>query len=296
MDAFCCNICSWPNAETILPPDRENSSCHHCGSNVRLRGLLYALSLELFGTALTLPDFPRIKSIRGLGTSDSNSYALMLGDRLDYRNTFFDREPKFDVTNPPAEEFGKYDFITSSEVFEHVLPPVENAFRNCRDLLRENGVLVFTMPYSIEPESLEHYPDLHQFGFAEVAGEKVLVNRTAAGDWQVFENPVFHRGITGNSLEVREMNETALRGVLAAAGFDDVRIYSAPYPHFGVVQSEAWSLPIVARKGRFTLRPEAVLELLEEWKRLAEGKRNLQRSFWFRVGRQMGIFSDPASR
>jgi hypothetical protein len=107
---------------------------------------------------------------------------------------------------------------------------------------------------------------------------------------------VFHRGITGDSLEVREMNETALRAVLAAAGFDDVTIYSAPYPHFGVVQNEAWSLPIVARKGRFTLRPEAVLELLEEWKRLAEGKRNLQQSFWFRVGRQLGLFPDPASR
>jgi SAM-dependent methyltransferase len=263
---------------------------------VRLRGLLYALSMELFGTPLTLPDFPRIKSIRGLGTSDSNSYALMLGDRLDYRNTFFDREPRFDVTNPAREEFGKYDFITSSEVFEHVLPPVVNALRNCRDLLRDNGVLVFTMPYSIEPESLEHYPDLHQFGLAEVGGEKVLVNRTAAGEWQVFENPVFHRGITGDALEVRQLNETALRALLAAAGFDDVMIYSGSYPQFGVVQNEAWSLPIAARKGRFRLRPDAVLELIEEWKRLAEGKQNLQHSFWFRVGRYLGLFPDPVSR
>jgi SAM-dependent methyltransferase len=293
MESFRCNICGRPNAATATAPDRERPSCLHCGSNVRVRGLLHALSNELFGTSLILPDFPRVKSIRGLGISDSNSYALMLADRLDYRNTFFDREPKFDVTNPAEQEFGQYDFIISSEVFEHVLPPVENAFRNCRKLLRETGLLLFTMPYSIEPDSLEHYPDLYQFGFTQVAGETVLVNRTVAGVWQVFERPAFHRGITGDSLEVREMNETALRAVLAAAGFDEIVIYSAGYPAFGVVQSETWSLPVVARKGRFALRPEAIRDLVEEWKRVVEATRNLQRSFWFRAGRELGVFRDP---
>lgn len=34
--------------------------------------------MELFGANLTLPDFPRVKSLRGIGTSDSSQYA----DRL----------------------------------------------------------------------------------------------------------------------------------------------------------------------------------------------------------------------
>ena len=286
MAPFRCNICGRSNSATAERPDRERQSCGHCGSNIRLRGLIHALSTELFGVSLVLPDFPRVKSIRGLGTSDSNSYALLLADRLNYRNTFFDREPKFDITSPAEHEFGQYDFILSSDVFEHVLPPVGKAFENCIRLLRETGLLVFTMPYSIEPASKEHYPELHQFGFTSVAGEMVLVNRTAAGAWQVFEKPVFHRGITGDSLEVREMNETTLRTVLAAAGFDEVAIYAAPYPEFGVVQSEPWSLPVVARKGKFQLPAEAVRDLVEEWRRAA----GLQRSFWFRVGRKLGIF------
>jgi SAM-dependent methyltransferase len=258
-----------------------------------VRGLINALSTELFGVGLALTDFPRIKSMRGLGVSDSNLYALTLGNRFDYRNTFFDREPRFDVTEVDEADFGKYDFIVSSEVFEHVLPPVEKAFRNCRNLLGDTGILVFTMPYSIEPESLEHYPELHRFGFAEVAGETVLVNRTQTGAWQVFERPVFHRGITGDSLEAREMNEDALKLTLVAAGFDEVLIYPATCPQFGIVQTETWSLPVVARKGQFRLRTEAIRDLVEEWRRLVEGTRNLQGSFWFRVGKQLGVFRDP---
>ncbi len=302
MPPFRCNICGRSNHGNAEPPDRERPSCGHCGSNIRVRGLLHALSTELFGTSLVLPDFPRARSLRGLGTSDSNSYALLLADRLDYRNTFFDREPRFDVANPPMHDLGQYDFILSSDVFEHVLPPLQGAFRNCWQLLRDPGLLVFTMPYSIEPETLEHYPDLHQFGFTQIAGETVLVNRTAAGVWQVFERPVFHRGITGESLEVREINEVELTRVLAAAGFSEVHIYSEGYPPFGIVQAEKWSLPVVARKGKFTLNPAAVRDIVEEWQRLAEGTRNLKNSFWFRAGRELfrlgrkgGIFRDPGA-
>jgi hypothetical protein len=97
--------------------------------------MLQALSLELFGVNLALPDFPFVKSLHGLGTSDDSSYAFHLTEKLDYRNTFYDREPRFDIANPPADEFGKYDFLISSEVFEHVPPPVEAAFCNAFRML-----------------------------------------------------------------------------------------------------------------------------------------------------------------
>lgn len=252
------------------------------------------LSMELFGLPLTLPDFPRVKSLRAIGTSDENLYAERLAQHFDYRNTFFDREPRFDLTNPPAEDRGRYDFIVSSDVFEHVLPPAQAAFRNTFEMLKSSGVLLMTVPYSIEPETLEHYPDLHQFGFAEVAGELVLVNRTKSGELQVFEKPVFHWAGGQKSLEARQFTEADLRATVLDAGFTSVRIYAEHYPPFGIEYAETWSLPIAARKGDFSFPVESARDILEQWRNL-RAKHNAQmqrfgKSYWFRIGRKLGLY------
>ena len=109
---FTCNLCGKANRRTAAELGRENRSCSSCGSTVRVRGLVRALALELFGTNLILPDFPRVKSIRGIGTSDTAQYAPLLAEKFDYRNTFFDRAPQFDITGPPEGECGQYDFIS----------------------------------------------------------------------------------------------------------------------------------------------------------------------------------------
>jgi SAM-dependent methyltransferase len=258
---------------------------------VRTRGIVQALSMELFGLNLTLPDFPRVKSLRGIGTSDSSQYANRLGEKFDYRNTFYDREPRFDIGQPVTEE-AAYDFLISSEVFEHVPPQVETAFANACRLLKPGGVLVLTVPYSIEPAMTEHFPDLHEFGLVELGGRLALVNRTKSGEVQVFENVVFHGG-KGSTLEMREFTESSLRALLAGAGFSEVRIYAEDYRPFGIVQQEAWSLPIAARKGAFAFSAAATRDVVEEWRELrlkfdAEMKR-LDCNFWFRLGRKLGF-------
>src|SRR5208283_4631546 len=122
MTKFVCNVCGAPNPLPAGPMDREAPTCAGCKSNVRVRGLLQALSRELFGLNLALPDFPRVRSLRGLGCSDAAPYADRLRDKLDYRNTFYDREPRLDLTKLPSAESGLYDFVLASEVFEHVPP------------------------------------------------------------------------------------------------------------------------------------------------------------------------------
>ena len=52
---------------------------------------------------LALPEFPRLKSIRGLGISDKDCYARFLADRFNYTNTFYDAFPRFDVTQDHPE-------------------------------------------------------------------------------------------------------------------------------------------------------------------------------------------------
>src|ERR1019366_2510859 len=99
--SFVCNLCGAENEYSGEPFEREKPSCSGCGSSVRTRGLMTALSTELFGMAMSLPDFPKVKSLRGMGTSDSPQYAKRLEEVFDYRNTFFDREPRFDLSAAP---------------------------------------------------------------------------------------------------------------------------------------------------------------------------------------------------
>ena len=281
MESFTCNICGAAG---------EEAKCASCGSAPRDRDIARVLSMELFGTLLTLPEFPRIQGIRGLGASDSPIYAGPLAQKLDYRNTYYDREPRLDIAHPPADEFGKYDFVIASEVFEHVLPPVEAAFESAFRLLKPDGVLVLTTPYSLEASTAEHFPELYEFGLAQAGERLVLVNRTRAGEIQVFENPVFHQGCSGEKeLEAREFSESALRALIAGAGFPSMRIYSEDCPEFGIARPENWSLPMAARKGQFTLGPGAVREVMEHWRGLNREVARLGRSYWFRAGRKLGL-------
>ncbi len=290
---FVCNVCGAANARCPAAGfERERPGCAACGSSVRLRGLLHALSCELFGTPLPLPQFPRVKSLRGLGLSDAPVYADTLAARLDYRNTYFHREPRLDITGPPEADWGRYDFLLASEVFEHVPPPAGRAFASAFRLLREGGVLVFTVPYSLDAATREHYPELGAHGLAEVGGRTVLVNRTAQGELQVFQDLAFHVSFGGPSLEMREFSESGLRSELAAAGFGEIRIYSANFAPFGIVHAEACSLPVAARRGAYGMSREAVRDVVEEWRGLKQkfdaDMRRLGRSRWFRMGRKLG--------
>ena len=63
---FTCNVCG-----ASCAPERfatEPPSCE-CGSNVRIRGLIHLLSLELFGRGIALIDFPPCTSMKHAGSS-----------------------------------------------------------------------------------------------------------------------------------------------------------------------------------------------------------------------------------
>lgn len=243
--------------------------------------MLRALSEELFGDSIPLYCFPRIKSLRGLGISDSDAYAPLLKERFDYVNTQFHCAPRFDIGNPASGEPGSYDFLIASEVFEHVVPPVEEAFRNAWRLLKPHGVLIFTAPYSLAATTEEHFPDLHDHTVAQLGDQMVLVNRTRDGQVQVFENLIFHGG-PGSTLEMREFSEASLRNLFVAAGFRSVHIFGESYAPFGIVRDENCSLPLAARKGEFSFTRENAAEMIANWQRLLRTK-------WMRAGSKLGV-------
>src|SRR5262249_45792477 len=152
LGAFLCNLCGQQNRSAVPVTDRETPACSKCGSSMRYRAIGLMLSRALFGMDLPLPYFPRLKSVFGLGISDSDIYARRLEKIFSYTNTFYHREPFLDLMNPKETDFGKYDFIICSEVLEHVPDPVERAFDTLSKLLKPNGALILTVPYAVDEE------------------------------------------------------------------------------------------------------------------------------------------------
>ena len=247
---FLCNICGTVCERPSEGLAREESGCAVCHSSMRVRAVIALLSEELLGVPMTLAEFPVLKSVRGIGMSDSDGLAEKLAQKLDYTNTFYHQAPQLDVTKPDPNDFGRYDFILSSEVMEHVPPPVEDAFVNLFRMLKPDGLLIMTTPYTLGGKTREHFPELHDFTLAYLGVKTVLVNRRRDGSIETFEDLIFHGG-PGSTVEMRVFAEESLRENLLRAGFSSMRIASENVPEFGVEHAENWSLPIVARKERF---------------------------------------------
>jgi SAM-dependent methyltransferase len=243
--AFRCNLCGRANE---VPPERigrEVPSCAGCGSTVRFRAIARLVTREVLRSDAALCDVPPARRIRGLGLSDAAVYAKPLARVFSYENTYLHAKPRLDILDIPAHRRGTCDFLIASDVFEHVAPPVAVAFRNARALLADGGVFVFSVPFTLADETVEHFPDLHDWRLEQRDGRCRVINRTRDGRVQVFDNPVFHGG-PGTTLEMRVFCRAALLRHLAEAGFGTTRIADEPCAAFGIAWPERFSVPMVA--------------------------------------------------
>jgi len=138
---------------------RDEPTCNACGSSVRFRWIIHALSTELFGKSLTLPEFPRSKEVKGIGLTDSAVISLPLARKLGYTNTFYHQNPRVDILNRNSDRAEANDFVIASEVFEHLPPPVQRGFDNLVQLLRPNGFVIFSCPWDADGHTREYYPE-----------------------------------------------------------------------------------------------------------------------------------------
>lgn len=225
---FRCNICGRHNTLGVDKFHRELAVCADCGSNARFRGIVHAL-----GESLAMPggdslrDWPSRPALRGVGMSDWPGYAEPLAKKFAYENTHYDRAPRLDILDPEPERLGAYDFVISSDVLEHVVQPIQVAFDNLLRLLKPGGHLVFSVPYSREAATLEHFDNLVEFEIHDFAGQKILINRPGPGRYTVYDNLVFHGG-EGATLEMRLYCEADVLDRLARAGFCDIRVHDQP--------------------------------------------------------------------
>lgn len=236
-----CNICGGKNQLESRKFHRELALCEKCGANARFRGIIHVLA-GFLGNAGRGPlrEWPRRTNIFGIGMSDWPGYATLLMEKFSYENTFYDRPPQLDIQNPTEAQLGKYDFVISSDVFEHVLPPLQQGFDNLLALLKPGGALVFSVPYTRSLETMEHYPGLHEYEILDFRGGKILVNRNEAGALEVYDNPVFHGG-EGATLEMRLFCEADVLNRLARAGFTDILVHDQPHLPIGFYWPELMS-------------------------------------------------------
>jgi 2-polyprenyl-3-methyl-5-hydroxy-6-metoxy-1,4-benzoquinol methylase len=178
--------------------------------------------------------------------SDWDGYAIPLSHKLGYTNTYYHQEPRLDINNIPPELEHAYDFILSTDVFEHVLPPIQKAFDNTRRLLKPNGTFIFSVPFSLDPSTIEHFPDIHQFEIIKENDTYILKNTTRDGIVQTFDKLVFHGG-PGSTLEMRVFSKKAIYDHLKQAGFREIRFREEMCLKFGIHWKDKWSLPITAR-------------------------------------------------
>jgi SAM-dependent methyltransferase len=196
---FRCNFCGQQSdleSTHLLNP--ELPSCSGCASNIRFRWLVHRLSRELFGQSFQLADFPPATTLKGLGLSDPEILSEGLAKSFTYRNTFYDRDPRFDIRRD-ISPIGELDFLIASEVFEHIEPPVWPAFQNAARLLKPGGVFLLTVPWVWEGAAEDRLPDFYDWKLAREEGRWLIVNRRRTGEIQRFYDPVFD-GLPGPCL------------------------------------------------------------------------------------------------
>ena len=233
---FTCNLCG-KESSVAHEFHREGGACQHCGSNIRFRALMFALSHHLYGKPIPLSDFAPDKNLKAMGLSDAPHYADKLAALFDYTNFFYHTQPFLDICDIEAMVAASYDLLITSDVYEHVPPPRHVAFVNSYHLLKPGGLLLLTVPYTILPKTAEHFPHLHQFGFVRDKKGMLLVNRRRDQTIEVFDELTWHGG-EGSTLELRVFAEMDLLKILTDAGFKDIMVWQDDVPAYGILQAQ----------------------------------------------------------
>ena len=244
--AFRCNLCGRANRVAPARIGREVPSCDGCGSTVRFRTIGRLVMREALGSDAALCDVTPDRRIRGLGLSDAEVYAKPLARAFAYENTYFHASPRLDILRIPTHRRGRYDFLIASDVFEHVAPPIDLAFRNAHALLAAGGVFIFSVPFTLADDTVEHLPDLHDWHLQQRNRRCRVINRTRGGRVQVFRRAGISRRRghdAGNAASFRAPPSSA---ILPSRIFGTSRIAAEPCATFGIAWPEPLSVPIVA--------------------------------------------------
>lgn len=249
MHSYVCNVCGHENMHSEHEFSREGAGCPNCVAYVRIRAIAALVAYEMTGERTPLFQYDSRLPYKGVGMSDLDSLADGLANSFHYTNTYYHKAPFLDITDPLPEEEGAYDFIVSTDVFEHILAPVQKAFDGAYKLLKPGGKMIFSVPYSLEDETQEHFPSLNDFQVLRTeTGDWRVKNVNKEGDVEYFDDLTFHGGPGGTTLELRLFCQKAIYQHFEKAGFSSVRLANEDVPEYGIYWKDRFSLPMVATK------------------------------------------------
>lgn len=233
INSFLCNICGTENS-LLAPLHRELIACGGCRSNARFRGIISALAANI-GERKPLKDWEERKHIKILGMSDSESYANILSEKFDYINTYFHQSPHLDIGDlNSAARYSNIDYIISSDVLEHVMHPVQSAFDHMYTMLKEDGVLIISVPTLEGYETIEHYGAMKSYRVFQIEEHFIVAGIDMNGICFTHLQPRFHGG-PGEVLELRIFGVGDLKSRLASAGFTNLVEHIPNQPKIGYV-------------------------------------------------------------
>jgi SAM-dependent methyltransferase len=202
----------------------------HLDLNSRSRSIVILLLNKLLEEISPLKTV-KMKHLKCIGMSDNPILANYFANSFDYQNTFFDVDPKFDIYEPEGH-IGKYDFVISSDVFEHIspYPGLDIAFKNLYNILKPNGFVVFSVPFIYTDCSVEHFPNLFDYKIVTEGNKIIMHNKTIDGKNEKFENLIFHGG-PGVTLEMRLFCKSDLEKKFLKAGFKKIHFLDPTEPN-----------------------------------------------------------------
>ncbi|PIE23355.1 MAG: hypothetical protein CSA62_08135 [Planctomycetota bacterium] len=219
---FRCNVCGEASGSALSGLERgeDQPSCGQCGASLRVRSLVHALSLALFGRSMAIVDFPVGWPMKGHGLSEPGPHVDGLAARMDFSNSPPLPESVPGLLNRELEQAkpGSLDFLIVDDVLEQFAPPRQSAFNQAVGLLRPGAVLIFALPAEMrEPEPGEGADRFRQ----------KTENEEGPGDLPC-------NGAPGASLTMPEGVEAQIRRHLAAAGMQPPRLHKEAVPEFGI--------------------------------------------------------------
>lgn len=211
-----CVLCSTLNFGTAKY-DREAALCRGCSSTWRARAIVLALITALGHTSKELSKISLDWSRVGLGISDDVHVSSRLSSKFLYSNTFFDSFPYLDIRCVPPIAKSRFEFVTCSDVLEHVDVDLDEAIQGISKLLRPGGFAVLSVPIAPSLEHLEFYPSLKSF---QILGNKVEWI-DLEGEIHVDKAPEFHGG-RGQNLAFRRFTDQSFKEAVLRNGFSSI--------------------------------------------------------------------------
>ena len=196
---------------------RESMLCRKCRSTWRARATGLAVQQGLGYEIQPFKSIPSDWSRIGLGISDDINLSVTLNSKFLYCNSYYDAFPYLDIRNVPAHAKDSFEFVTCSDVLEHIDTGITDAFKGLRSLVKLGGFVVASVPIDNQGRHSEFYLDLDKF---EVESDGVhWIN--SKGEPYIDPSPEFHGG-RGQNLAFRKFSAASFDKSLLSAGFSEL--------------------------------------------------------------------------